>query len=1023
MKRSDWKSCLALLIWLGLGFGQNQLEAGESLPVSVSRVCRHTFDGITLDGNGDESVWKKAAPLGPLGQPWLGEKGRQKDGVVCRLVWDAGSLYLLAEVADPEVLASPDKDRPWLGDAVELYLKPAADKPGYFQWVFTPEGQVYARFFPDGKAFGTDKDAEKKIQIQGFQTNMKAVVRKGSGYTLEAKIPWQDLVRAGGRPNPDEVWQVNLALMDRGSGGMVTISCLAPIQARKVPAFLHQTEDYPTLRFSGPDASRVIGLEKRALDTSALSGVPEPPSPYRPKRIYPGFSPPFPIMAKAVPGAPGPTAQLLVIHQDAPYGPTVLSVIPDQPASTATVEARKIWETPRGGTAYDLAFHPQFPKRPFLYLGWNGPLDGGKRKGKASRITRHTVRRVFPLELDPSPGQTVIEWESDGHNGAALCFTPDGKLLVTTGDGTADSDNDEMGQRTDTVQAKVLRLDVDGAADGKGYAVPADNPFVSDKRFAPETYAYGLRNPWRICSDPATGQVWVGNNGQDMYEQAYLIRPGANYGWSVKEGSAPFHQQRLAGPTPISPPTVEHHHAQFRSLTGGVVIPPGSASLPDLSGVYMYGDYSTGRIWGVKHDGSKVLWNRELVDTPFQITSFGFNTQGDLILCDHNAKGGLHTLEKRPPESPAKPFPTNLKDTGLFTSLEGHRVAAGVVPYRVNAQFWSDGLLKERYIALPAGKDGGPTSPANMTGKGGWNFPDGTVILKSFATVPNPDQPERKLWVETRLMVKQQNEWAGYSYRWDDSGKEATLVGSDGADRAISHTGPDGKTRVQTWHYPSRAECMVCHTRAANFTLGLCTAQLNNVVDYPGGRAGQIEVLGALGMVAPESDYRQVALAETRSRGIALGLKDQLLAEWEKSMGPQSGQRPLADSGRLLPPASYPALVNPRDKTADLNLRARSWLHSNCSACHQEAGGGNARINLEFSTPLDQMKLLDEKPIHATFDLPDARLVAPGSPERSVLLKRLSTRGTGQMPPLASHLPDEEGVALITEWIRSLGRK
>jgi hypothetical protein len=115
--------------------------------------------------------------------------------------------------------------------------------------------------------------------------------------------------------------------------------------------------------------------------------------------------------------------------------------------------------------------------------------------------------------------------------------------------------------------------------------------------------------------------------------------------------------------------------------------------------------------------------------------------------------------------------------------------------------------------------------------------------------------------------------------------------------------------------------------------------------------------------------------------------------------------------------------VSPRDTSADLNLRARSWLHSNCSACHQEAGGGNARINLEFSTPLDQMRLLDEKPIHTTFDLPDARLVAPGSPERSVLLKRISTRGTGQMPPLSSHLPDEEGVRLISDWIRSLGKK
>lgn len=125
----------------------------------------------------------------------------------------------------------------------------------------------------------------------------------------------------------------------------------------------------------------------------------------------------------------------------------------------------------------------------------------------------------------------------------------------------------------------------------------------------------------------------------------------------------------------------------------------------------------------------------------------------------------------------------------------------------------------------------------------------------------------------------------------------------------------------------------------------------------------------------------------------------------------------------MLPTLNQPALVDPRDKSRELGLRARSWLHSNCSACHQEAGGGNSRINLEFTTALEQMKLVDETPTHGTFDLPDARLVAPGAPERSVLLKRMSTRGTGQMPPLASHVPDEEGVKLITEWIRSLGKK
>jgi mono/diheme cytochrome c family protein len=119
-------------------------------------------------------------------------------------------------------------------------------------------------------------------------------------------------------------------------------------------------------------------------------------------------------------------------------------------------------------------------------------------------------------------------------------------------------------------------------------------------------------------------------------------------------------------------------------------------------------------------------------------------------------------------------------------------------------------------------------------------------------------------------------------------------------------------------------------------------------------------------------------------------------------------------------PDRYPRLVDPYDKQADLNLRARSYLHANCSQCHVEAGGGNAQIDLEFTTPLAKMKLLDVKPQHHTFGLPDPRLVVPGSPERSVMLHRVANRGSGQMPQLATSLVDEAAVELLRAWIASL---
>ena len=225
-------------------------------------------------------------------------------------------------------------------------------------------------------------------------------------------------------------------------------------------------------------------------------------------------------------------------------------------------------------------------------------------------------------------------------------------LYVTSGDGTSDSDTDLAGQDMTRLTAKVLRIDVDHPADGKAYSVPADNPFVGQKHegtpIRPETWAYGLRNPWRICVDRATGAIWVGNNGQDLWEQAYRLERGANYGWSVMEGGHVFYADRRRGPTPLVPPTVEHPHSVARSLTGGVVYR--GQRLPELHGAYIYGDYSTGKIWGVLHDGKRIVWHKELADTTLAITAFGIDRDGELLICDHRGggEGGLFRLEPTP---------------------------------------------------------------------------------------------------------------------------------------------------------------------------------------------------------------------------------------------------------------------------------------------------------------------------------------------------------------------------------------
>jgi uncharacterized repeat protein (TIGR03806 family) len=672
------------------------------------------------------------------------------------------------------------------------------------------------------------------------------------------------------------------------------------------------------------------------VPTSRVVGSPDP-APYKVRRTRPNFSPAYPVNARPIPG----TDQLIVITEDAPYSGTHLVRVPDRPDAA---DAQAVRLMSHAGVAYDLAFHPKFAENGFLYVGWNGKTDGRN----FTRVTRFRLDPKPPYTLDPASAATVIEWPSAGHNGGAVCFGPDGMLYVTSGDGTADSDGDDAGQRTDTLLSKVLRIDVDRP--GQPYAVPPDNPFVGNPAFRPETWAYGLRNPWRVSADAETGQLWVGNNGQDLWEQAYLVRKGANYGWSVTEGGHPFFPLRKAGPTPIQPPTVEHPHSESRSLTGGLVYR--GTALPELVGAYVYGDYATGRVWAVKHDGQRVVWHKELARTQLKITAFFADSRGELLILDHQpvGKGGLYELVPNT-DKPA-PFPAKLSGSGLFASVADHAMAPGVFPYEVNAPFWSDGLFKQRWLALP------PGGKVGWTKTGGWNFPDRTVVVKSFAVGEGADRK----WVETRFLTKQDGEWAGYSYVWDADGKDAMLVGPEGLDRQFG---------AVAWRYPSRTECMVCHSRAANHVLGLCTPQMN--------RASGVE--------------NQIARFER------LGLFD--------------GKLPK-------PPGEMAALVDPYDATQDLGRRARSWLHANCSNCHVEAGGGNARMELEVTTPADKMRALGERPLHQTFDLPDARLVAPGRPERSVLLHRAMTRGPGQMPPLASRRPDEAGVRLLREWIESL---
>jgi uncharacterized repeat protein (TIGR03806 family) len=722
------------------------------------------------------------------------------------------------------------------------------------------------------------------------------------------------------------------------------------------PGFLSPNLDGPPT----PELPEV----RRPWDDSKVVGSPEPPTPFKTVRAFPKLTLKQPLLLMPEPG----TNRLFALeHLNYWAGPGRLVAFADDQGAT---EAKTLLDI--DGLAVGLAFHPDYAKNGQIFIGLNGRSDTGGRS-KATMVARYTVDRANPDRIDPATRKVIIEWPSNGHDGGDLAFGNDGFLYVSSGDGSSDSDANQTGQDITDLQGSVLRIDVDHPSGGKPYSVPTDNPFVGRAGARPELWCYGLRNPWRLSVDRETGNVWVGNNGQDLWEQVYLIKKGANFGWSIAEGSHPFRHQRTAGPDPVSPPAAEHSHGEARSLTGGRVYR--GSRLPELVGAYVYGDWSTGRVWGLKHDGEKATWHKLLVDTSFSITGFGTDHAGELYVIDEVS--GFHRLEPTTEaDRPATPFPTRLSQTGVFAPTKPPSLNSAALPYEVVAPHWADGATSAHAIAIPGLAKIEQKSQRNAGGA--WLFPEGTVLAQTLSLdVVGPNGKAAPTRIETRLLARQQGEWIGYSYRWNDDQTDAELVGDsgDGEDFEVPDPAAPGGHRPQAWRFPSRAECMACHSRALGFVMGFTPKQLDKTVKQAGHDADQLAVLERLGLFE----------------------------------GPLPSRKP--DRTRL---------VDPYDASAPLEARARSYLDVNCSTCHVKEGGGNARLELGLGNSLRGMNLVDERPVHADLGLPDARLVAPGSPERSVLYRRVSSRGGGQMPPLVSSEVDRRAVQMLGEWIKGL---
>jgi glucose/arabinose dehydrogenase len=273
-----------------------------------------------------------------------------------------------------------------------------------------------------------------------------------------------------------------------------------------------------------------------------------------------------------------------------------------------------------------LAFHPRYRENGefFVFYTLRTPR-------LTNVVSRFRVSHDDPNRADPSSEQELLRFSRPfwNHDGGTLCFGPDGYLYVAVGDGGDAGDPFNNGQNLKSPLAKILRIDVDRKDPGKNYAVPPDNPFVNRPDARPETWAYGLRNVWRMAFDRKTGTLWAADVGQNLYEEINLIVKGGNYGWKLREGLHPFGKDG-SGPRPdLIDPIWEYHHDIGRSVTGGLVYR--GTRLPELAGAYLYGDYVTGNIWALRYsdDQKRVVSNRPIPDRKLLLPSFGEDEQGE----------------------------------------------------------------------------------------------------------------------------------------------------------------------------------------------------------------------------------------------------------------------------------------------------------------------------------------------------------------------------------------------------------
>ena len=714
--------------------------------------------------------------------------------------------------------------------------------------------------------------------------------------------------------------------------------------------------------------STARGQSRVPWTTSRIDGTPEPAKPLVAEPILPQLS--F-SQAVELAGVPGDDRFLVVERR----GRISSFALGGNPASAdEVIDLLKV--QPGLDNAFAVALHPRFRENRQIYVCY--ALTDGLPEG--SRVSRFTLTSLQPLRADPASEEVVITWRAGGHNGCTLRFGPDGMLYISTGDGgpAAPPDLYNTGQDTSDLLSAIVRIDVDQRAGGRNYRVPPDNPWVNQDpaKVRPELWAYGLRNPWKMSFDAATGNLWCGDIGWELWEMVHLIRRGGNYGWSAYEATQPI-KPNLANPlAPITKPIVAHPHSEAASITAGFVYH--GRQFPELSGAFIYGDWVTGKIWALWYDGRQVTRHEEIADTPHAIIAFGQANDGELYYAHYGEKSTLHRLVRNPQAAPTSPFPRTLAATGLFADVARRTPAAGVLPFTISSPKWDDGAVATRLIGL-RDTSGLVTSvqvrrdekTREIKADYRTQWPPGAVLARTLAMGALATTPaDQTKPIETQILHYNGEAWNAYTYRWNEAGTDAQLVPAEGAEAALrvaaDPQAPGPRTRTMTWRFASRAECLRCHSTWHNGALAFTPAQLR------GGGGRQMKTLLEQGIV--DGNFFE----QSRLGG-------------ETSVGPDAS--------------------------------ARAVLHANCAPCHTAHAGGAVAVFLNQERLTGEMNVVDVAPTQGSLGLKQPQLITPGDPWNSVLAVRMAKMGSGHMPLIGSQEIDVAGLKVIEDWIARLPSK